>query len=231
MSEPQAVQDYPKKTFEHVIVAVDVAILSIFDNKLQVLLLKPKDEILEGKWALPGGLVKIDETLDVAVSRHLQTKAGISNVYLEQLYTFGALDRDPLGRVVSVSYIALCRKDAVHPTTSDRYSEIKWFPMDDLPPLAYDHSQILVAARDRLKAKLSYTNIVYSLLPEHFSLTDLQNHYEYVLGHKLDKRNFRKKILSLSLLQKTDKMTSGTANRPAALYSFSHKEPQVVEML
>lgn len=230
MSEPQN-SAYPQKTFEHVIVAVDVVIFSIFDHDLQVLLLEPKDSVLNGKWAIPGGLVKLDETLDDAVKRHLLAKTGMSDVYLEQLYTFGAIDRDPQGRVVSVAYTALCRKEKVHPVTSDRYNKIEWFPMGDLPELGYDHSQILKVAQERLKAKLSYTNVIRHLLPDEFTLTQMQSYYEYILGHKLDKRNFRKKILSLGLLKQTEKMTKGNANRPAMLYSFQKNTTEIVEIL
>jgi 8-oxo-dGTP diphosphatase len=225
------VHNYPKKTFEHVIVAVDVVIMSVFDHKLHVLLLEPKDPVLGGNWAIPGGLVKLNESLDDAVGRHLEAKAGISGVHLEQIYTFGDVDRDPQGRVVSVAYMALCRKERVHPATSDRYNRIEWFAMDNLPPLGYDHPKILKAAHDRLMAKLSYTNVIYNLLPDEFTLTEMQNYYEYILGHKLDKRNFRKKVLSLGLLKQTEKMTSGSANRPAMLYSFRKRESETVDML
>lgn len=225
------VHNYPKKNFEHVIVACDVIILAIFDHKLHTLLIEPKDAHVKGKWAFPGGLVKVTESIDEAVKRHLEAKAGIKNVYLEQVYTFGDVERDPLGRVVSVAYMALVRKDKVYPATSERYSRIEWFPLDNLPELAYDHPQMLQVSAQRLASKLSYSNIIYALLPDQFTLTELQNHYEIILGYKLDKRNFRKKILSLGLLKKTEKITEGSANRPAALYEFRKREPEIVNIL
>lgn len=223
--------NYPQKSFTHVIVAVDVVIFTIKDNALQVLLLELNEQPFSGQWAVPGGLVQLDESLDAAARRHLSSKAGIKNAFLEQLYTFGETQRDPKGRVVSVAYFALLPDHQIKPSTISRYKSITWHPVKSLPTLAYDHKQIITTAITRLQNKLEYTNIAYSLLPKEFTLTDLQTTYEIILGKELDKRNFRKKILSLNIIKDTGKKTSGSAHRPAQLFSFVSQKPQVVQIL
>lgn len=223
--------NYPKKTFEHAIVAVDVVIFTICQNKLCVLLLELKEPPLTGKWALPGGLVQVDENCDQAVARHLQEKANISGIYTEQLYTFSAVDRDPNGRVISVSYYTLAPVEKLHPQTIPRYQSIRLHHVSDLPDLAYDHQEIIATALSRLRSKIEYTNIVYSLLPKEFTLTQLQTTYETILGRELDKRNFRKKILSLGLVKPLDRTTTGLAHRPAQLYAFTTRKPTFANIL
>lgn len=212
-------------------VAVDAVILSIKDERLNVLLLQPKKGPFVGKMVLPGGLVSPKETLEESVERHMFAKAGLEGVYFEQLYTFGQVDRDPRNRVVSVAYITLVPEDFFKPKTNEAYKSIEWHTVSDLPKLGYDHKEIIATALERLKSKLTYTNIVYGLLPKEFTLSDLQNIYEIILGKKLDKRNFRKKILQTKLLKKTAKRLSGQAHRPAELYSFSKRTPQFVEIV
>ena len=216
---------------KHAVTAVDIVIFTIEDNDLKVLLIKMKKSPFEGMWAVPGGLVKIDESLDESAKKHLSTKTGISNVYLEQLYTFGDVERDPLGRVISTAYFALMPNTGLSLKTTEEYEGVQWFSIKELPELAYDHKEIIRKAQSRLKAKLSYTNIVYSLLPNEFTLTDLQKTYEIILGETMDKRNFRKKILSLNMIKKTDKQTTGGASRPAAYYKFIKRAPQIIEIL
>lgn len=212
-------------------IAVDDVIFTIDEGELKVLLIQTKKASLTGKWAVPGGMVHPNESVDAAAVRHLYDKTGVKGVYLEQLYTFGRVDRDPFGRVVSVSYFALLPSVRVELKTTERYSGIDWFSVGKLPSLAYDHSEIISLAVKRLRAKLEYTNIVYSLLPKEFTLTELQKTYEIILKKKLDKRNFRKKFFSLGLVKKTNKREEGARNRPAELYRFTKTKPAIMEIL
>ena len=199
-------------------VAVDAVIFTIKDGGLNALLIKAKkDSPFPDRWVLPGGLVKPEESLDQAVERHLLSKAGLKNVYFEQLYTFGDIRRDPRSRVVSTAYMILIPYGTFDPKTNEAYSAIQWFPVSALPRLGYDHNKIADTAIERLKAKLTYTNIVYSLMPEEFTLGELQKTYEIILGKNLDKRNFRKKILQTKLLKKYQKKLWG---KPTVQPSF-----------
>lgn len=220
-----------QKKYKFAVIASDVAILTVKNKQLQVLLIKMKKEPFTGLWALPGGLVKPNESVDHAASRLLKEKSGISKVYLEQLYTFGQVARDPFGRVVSVAYFALIPNEGIQLSTTEEYEDVSWFPVTKLPQLAYDHRDIILTALDRLKGKLGYTNIVYGLLMEEFTLPQMQHVYEVILGRKLDKRNFRKKIQALRIIKKTNRKETGSTNRPAALYTFIDKKPQIVDML
>lgn len=222
---------HPIKNFKLAALATDIVILTIIDNELQVLLIKMKKSPFVGHWAVPGGMVKVDESVDDSAKRHLLTKAGVRDIYLEQLYTFGGIDRDPYGRVVSVAYFALIPSDGLKIKTSEEYADIKWFSVNKLPKLAYDHKEIIKSSISRLKAKLEYTNIVYSLMSKEFSLSELQKTYEVILNKKLDKRNFRKKLLSLGLVVKTGRLKMGDSNRPAELYKFAQLQPQIIEMI
>ncbi len=224
------IQNHIKK-YEVVAVAVDVVVFTINENKLKVLLLQLKQTPYTDDWALPGGMVRLDESLDAATKRHLEEKAGVKNIYLEQLASFGEVGRDPRGRVISVAYYALVTLEKTKLKTSDRYSAISWHDTQNLPTLAYDHKEIISTATERLKSKIGYTNIVYALLPEKFTLTDLQKVYEIILNKTLDKRNFRKKILSLNLVKSAGEVLTGSANRPAQLYSFTSNTPQQAQIL
>ena len=219
------------KNFKFAVTAVDIVIFTIKDEELKVLLIKMKKEPFTKMWAVPGGLVKVDESLDFSAKKHLFNKTGVKDIYLEQLYTFGEVERDPLGRVISTAYFALIPGDGLELKTTEEYEDVQWFSIKDLPKLAYDHKEIISKAERRLKAKLSYTNIVYGLLPSEFTLTELQKTYEIILGETIDKRNFRKKILSLNLIKKTDKQTVGESSRPAAYYKFIKRTPQIIEIL
>lgn len=212
-------------------IATDVVIFTVIAESLHVLLIKMKKHPYEKCWAIPGGLVKPDESVDAAARRQLALKTGVKNIYLEQLYSFGDVHRDPFGRVVSVAYFALIPNANVNLKTTDEYGEVAWFPVSDLPQLAYDHTKIISTALFRVKSKLEYTNIVYSLLPDEFTLHDLQKIYEIILDRKLDKRNFRKKFFSLKLVQATGKKQRGEANRPAELFRFVKRSLQRVEIL
>jgi 8-oxo-dGTP diphosphatase len=213
------------KKYRYAVIAVDPVIFALINNKLNVLLIKMKNAPYTNAWAAPGGLIKPNESLEEAVGRLVNLKTGIVNqVHFEQLYTFGRVNRDPFGRVVSVAYLALIRPENMKLKTTEEYQDIKWFPVSRLPKLAYDHREIIDVAIDRLQKRLGYTNIVRSLLPERFSLTELQAAYENILNKKLDKRNFRKKILALKLVKKTGIQERDKAYRPAEFYTFSSKK-------
>ena len=220
-----------KRKFKFVVLAVDVALFTVIDEKLHVLLMRMQKKPFEGFWAMPGGLMKPDEEPNVAAKRILKEKVGITTAYLEQLYTFGRVGRDPFGRVVSVGYTALLPSAVVSRGRTGKDGDVRWFPVAKVPSLAYDHDEILETGLSRLRAKLAYTNIVKNLLSKEFTLTELQRMYEVVLGRKLDKRNFRKKLFARALLKKTGKRRRGVSNRPAELFSFKEKGLSIVEVL
>jgi len=205
-------------------VAVDTLIFTVREDKLMVLLIKVGSGPYKNKWALPGGMVQIDETLDKAAKRVLKKKAGIDGIYMEQLYTFSDINRDTRGRVISVAYFALVSSDEFKLKTMDYYSSIAWHDVRNLPKMAFDHKKIIQFGLERLQAKIEYSNIVYGLLPETFTLTEMQKIYEIILGKEIDKRNFRKKILSLEILKETKKLRAGAKHRPAKLYKFKKRE-------
>lgn len=202
---------------------VDVVVFTIYNSELQILLIQRKNPPYRNSWALPGGFLEKDEPLIKAAGRELLEEAGVEHLYLEQLYTFGDPKRDPRGRIVTVAYFALVPAPLEISAGSDAKSA-KWWPVNQLPKLAFDHKKIIEYALKRLRAKLEYTNVAWSLLPEKFTLTDLQNLYETVWGVKVDKRNFRKKVLSLGLLKKLPAMRTGLHQRPSRLYSFKSQK-------
>ncbi|MCA9349022.1 NUDIX hydrolase, partial [Candidatus Saccharibacteria bacterium] len=182
-------------------VTVDCVVFQIIDRQLYVALVQRSQQPFDGKWALPGGYNPAGETTLQAVTRIVKTKTGIDikhhAKYIEQLYTFDSVARDPRGHAVAISYMA-CGLDIIpHGGTEP----IQFFAIDSLPELAFDHHQIIQYAHSRLSAKLSYTNVVYSLLPEKFTLTNLQTAYEAVFERPLDKRNFRKKFMQLDMIE------------------------------
>jgi len=216
---------------QQVKVAVDNCIFTVVEGRLHLLLIQMTKVPYTGMWALPGGLIQDEESLDAAAGRILNEETGVADVYLEQLYTFGQPDRDPAGRVVSVAYFALIHAAGIALRTQPKYVDVRWWPCANLPPLAYDHDAVAAYARQRLEWKLAYTNIVWSLLPRRFALTELQKVYEAVLGRQLDKRNFRKKILSLGLVEPIGETAMRGAHRPAMLYRFTSREPRLIDML
>lgn len=213
-------------------VAVDVAVCTVRDDVLHVLLVQTAGGPFAGAWALPGGLVGDDESLDDAAARELGARTGVEGIYLEQLYTFGRPERDPAARVVSVAYVALIPHGGRFPGSVDdpKYRRVAWWPAERLPPLAYDHADVVRVAVARLRAKLQYTNLVYTLLPPSFTLSELQAVYEAILARRLDRRNFRKKILSTDLLAALGRQRRG-AHRPATLYRFRRRRPMTVAIL
>ncbi|MDB6076326.1 MAG: hydrolase [Akkermansiaceae bacterium] len=206
--------EYPRPSL-----TVDCVVFGFDGNGLQVLLIRRGLVPFLGCWALPGGFVLMDEDLETAARRELQEETSLREVFLEQLQTFGAPGRDPRGRVVSVAYFALVRPDQ-HPAKSDTdASEAAWFPVGKLPELAFDHDEILRAAQARLHGKVRWQPIGFELLPEKFTLGQLQALYEAVLGRSLDKRNFRKKLLALDFIAPLEEFTAGS-HRPARLHRF-----------
>jgi 8-oxo-dGTP diphosphatase len=197
---------------------VDCVVFGFDGLGLEVLLIRRGLPPFRGRWALPGGFVRLDETLEEAARRELEEETGLRGVFLEQLQTFGGVKRDPRERVVSVAYFALVKPAAV--TAATDAAEAKWFPVCDLPSLAFDHADILAAALTRLRGKLTYQPIGFELLPPKFTLTQLQRLYEAVLGQSLDKRNFRKKALSYDLLIPLQEKHQEGPHRPAQLYRF-----------
>ena len=199
-------------------VTVDIVIFTIQAGVLKVLLVKRLIEPFIGEFAIPGGFVLEHEDLQEAAVRELKEETGVADVYLEQLYSFGDPKRDPRGRVVTIAYFALISADRKLKAGSDA-AEATWFPVDDLPKLAFDHSTILNYALERLRNKLEYTTVGFQLLPEKFTLTELQEVYEAILGKKLDKRNFRRKMSVLKILKPLPEYRRG-GQRPAQLYRF-----------
>lgn len=199
---------------------VDCVVFGFGEGELKVLLIERGLEPFKGRWALPGGFVRVDETLDAAARRELEEEAGIKDVFLEQLYTFGTVNRDPRERVVSVAYYALVTLANFTTKAATDASDAQWFPVSKVPELAFDHSEILVAALNRLKGKVRYEPIGFELLPPKFTLSQLQHLYESVLETELDKRNFRKKVLGLGLLLPLKETQITGRHRPAQLFRF-----------
>ncbi len=217
---------------QHIKIAVDNCIFTILDEQLHLLLIQMTKAPLSGLWALPGGLVRDDESLDTAAARILYEETGVADVYLEQLYTFGEPQRDPFGRVVAVAYVALMHANGVTLHTMPQYADVRWWPYAQLPSrLAYDHSDVAAYAKQRLEWKITYTNVVWSLLPQKFALSELQKVYEIILGRPLDKRNFRKRILSLGLIEPVGEQAMRGAHRPAMLYRFASRQACFVDVL
>jgi 8-oxo-dGTP diphosphatase len=205
-------------------VTVDIVIFSLQQSELQVLLIQRGVPPFEGRWALPGGFVHQNESLEAAARRELKEETGVRDVYLEQLYTFGEPARDPRGRIVTVAYYALLTTDVAPLVAGTDAGAARWLPARTHPPLAFDHEQILSYALERLSTKLEYTTVGFQLLPKKFTLGQLQRVYEAVLGRALDKRNFRRKMALLGILKPLGEWAQDGASRPAQLYRFSAKE-------
>ncbi len=207
-------------------VTVDLVIFTIADDDLKVLLIRRGGEPFKGCWALPGGFVEIGESLEAAAARELSEEAGVTNVYLEQLYTFGDPGRDPRGRVISVSYFALVDADRQRIRAASDAADAQWQSVFDTKTngkLAFDHKRILDYAVWRLRNKIEWTTVGYELLPKKFTLSELQRVYEIILQKPVDKRNFRKKVLAQGRIRELSETRSDVAHRPARLYSFRKK--------
>jgi 8-oxo-dGTP diphosphatase len=199
---------------------VDCVVFGFDDGELKALLIERGLEPFKGRWALPGGFVRVEETLDVAARRELVEETGLKNVFLEQLYTFGEVERDPRERVVSVAYYALVKLSDHRAKAATDAANAQWFPVSKLPKLGFDHAEILRTALGRLQGKVRYQPIGFELLPEKFTLSQLQHLYEAVLETELDKRNFRKKVLSFELLVPLKETQMVGRHRPAQLFRF-----------
>jgi 8-oxo-dGTP diphosphatase len=202
---------------------VDIVVFGLDEEDLKVMLIQRDLAPFEGHWALPGGFVRVEETLDAAARRELVEETGLKDIYLEQLYTFGAVERDPRERVVTVAYYALVKLEGhdVHASTDARNAA--WFPVSDLPDLAFDHETILGVAHERLRGKVRYQPIGFELLPDRFTLRQLQHLYEVILDRELDKRNFRKKVLAMEIVKETNEIEKDVAHRAARLFRFDKR--------
>lgn len=199
-------------------ITVDIVLFTILDKQLHVLLIRRLAEPFRGSYALPGGFVLEDESIDAAANRELQEETGVERVFLEQLYTFGEPKRDPRGRVITVTYYALVANSHILRSGTDA-ADATWFSLNELPQLAFDHLSIIEYAHQRIANKLDYSNVGFELLPEKFTLTELQLVHEAILGESLDKRNFRRKILQKGIVEPS-KEWQKTGRKPAQLYRF-----------
>lgn len=211
-------------------VAVDTALFGIEDGRLKCYLVQLRGGPNTGRWAFPGRLVQVGEMLDDAARGELESATGLNNPYLEQLFSFGDPTRDPKAHVVSVAYMALTGEPERVTAASSRYSAGRWFEVDTLPELAYDHSVIAAYALKRLKSKLEYTNIAYALLPREFTFAEFEDLYSMILGRPLDRRNFRRRVMTMGLLRDLPHTRRGP-HRPAALYSFAQQSLKFIQML
>ncbi|WP_299764574.1 NUDIX domain-containing protein [uncultured Dokdonia sp.] len=203
--------------------SVDAVVFGYEEGVISVLLIKRKYDPFKGKWAIPGGFVLNNESLETAVERELQEETGVKINYLEQLYTFGDVERDPRGRVVTVAYVGLVRPNTFKIFAATDASQVQWFTIDKLPELSFDHQKILLTAIARLQAKITYEPIGFELLDTKFPFSDLEKLYTTLLGRPIDRRNFRKKILGLNVLDELDEKVSKGSGRPANLFQFNQK--------
>ncbi|WP_330442173.1 NUDIX hydrolase [Flavobacterium sp. C4GT6] len=206
-------------------VAVDAVVFGYRQNTLYVLLIQQKFAGQKSYWALPGGLVKDKESLMDAVTRELKEETNVEVNYMEQLYTFGDdLHRDSRNRVISVAYFALIDSSKTNIKADTDADKVQWFPIKEVPQLVFDHNLILQTAIERLKSKLTYQPVGFDLLPKEFLFSDLENLYCTILEKEIDRRNFRKKILSFDIVEETDRFAEKKTGRPARLFRFnSHK--------
>ena len=215
--------------YPHPAVTTDVVLFTIREQRLKLLLIKRAGPPFAGSWALPGGFLEIDEDPETCAQRELKEETGIQDVYVEQLYTFGRPDRDPRERVISVVYYALVPTERLHPKADSDAAETGWFALDALPGLAFDHQEVIAMAHRRLVAKLDYSTIAFQFLHETFTLGELQQVYETLLGQAVDKRNFRKWVLALNQIEQTGELRRTGIHRPARVYRL--KNPDRVEII
>ena len=215
--------------YPHPAVTTDIVIFTIHRQQLELLLIRRADEPFKDCWALPGGFIDIDEDLEHCALRELEEETGITGVYLEQLYTVGAPGRDPRERVISVAYYALVPPDRMNIRAASDAREVAWFEVRQLPPLAFDHKDIVALAHQRLSAKLNYSTIALQFMPEKFTLSELQQVYESILGTSLDKRNFRKRVAALRCVKETGEYRRDGNHRPARLFTMT--SPGTVEIV
>jgi len=210
--------------YERPALTVDCVVFGLDDANLKVLLIQRARDPYAGKWALPGGFAAVGETVESAARRELEEETGLKNIFLEQLYTFSDPARDPREHVVTVAHYALVNLHEHSVKASTDAKNAAWFEPDDIPALAFDHEKIFYAAYERLKGKIRYMPIGFELLPQKFALRHLQRMYEKILGRALDKRNFRKKILKMGIIERLDEIETHVAHRAARLYRFNKKK-------
>lgn len=207
---------------QNIRVAVDAIVFGYQHNQLYVLLIQQKFGTQESYWALPGGLVKNDESLQDAVKRELKEETNVTVTYFEQLFTFGDdVNRDPRNRVISVAYFALVDPSKLTIKADSDAEHAQWFKINEVPTLAFDHNSILKKAIERLKAKLTYEPVGFDLLPKEFLFSELENLYCTILEKEIDRRNFRKKILSFEIIEETEQFGSSKSGRPAKIFKFN----------
>jgi 8-oxo-dGTP diphosphatase len=206
-----------------VTMTTDLVIFTIREGHLEILLIQRSNPPFQGWWALPGGLVEEDEDLDVCARRELEEETKVAGIALEQLHTFGAPQRDPRGRLVTVAYYTLVRPDLLNPKAASDAANVRWFEVDKLPSLAFDHAAIIAMARGRLRFRLDESPDAFGFLPKKFTLNELRTLYEIVGGERLDPRKFRRRVLALELVEETGKIQVGT-RRAARLYRVSRRK-------
>ncbi|MCM5661433.1 NUDIX hydrolase [Galbibacter mesophilus] len=209
-------------------ITIDCVIFGFNEGKLEVLLVEHAEGISKGQWGLPGGWIKEDESIDAAANRLLFELTGIADVYLEQLKAFGDPERFPLGRVITVGYYALIKKDDYDVKAGFTASDAKWYQLDEIPELIYDHREILDYSLNQLKNRVRQAPIGFNLLPEKFTLLQLMQLYQEILNVELDKPNFRRKILKMKLLVDLKEKQKDVSHRAAKLYKF---DPAIYEKL
>lgn len=205
--------------YPHPAVTTDCVIFGFNGERLQVLLIERGIEPFKGRWAFPGGFLKMDETAEEGAKRELKEETGLENAYIQQLHTFSAPNRDPRERVITIAYYALVKIQEVK--GGDDAASARWFPLDEIPPLAFDHDYILRMATQRLREQIHFQPIGFELLPEKFTIRELQSLYEAILGINFDRRNFAKKMLHLEILTELDETVWRTPKREARLYKFN----------
>jgi len=211
------------------VLTTNVVVFSLRDEKLKLLLVRRRNAPFQGYWSLPGGVVGEDEDIEATANAKLEEGTGVSGLYLEQLCTFGAPDRDPRERVVSIAYYALVPSKRLHLRTDEHSEGVGWFALDELPELAFDHAQMVETAHQRLAAKLEYSTIAFQFMPERFTLSELQNVYQIILNCDLDKRNFRKRMLAMDQIRQTAEVRKNGSHRPARLYRVNN--PHEVQII
>ncbi len=207
-----------------ILLTVDAIVFGYHEKQLKVLLIRRQYAPYQGEWALPGGFVLPDETLEAAVQRELKEETAVEINYLEQLYTFGNPDRDPRQRVVTVAYFGLVNPEQFDIAASTDAAEVKWFACDQLPELAFDHQQIFQYALQRLRNKLTYEPVGLNLLDTEFPFSNLENLYETILGRKIERRNFHRKFMGFGILQEVKVLHTAQKGRPGKLFRFDKEK-------
>ncbi|NCF27779.1 MAG: NUDIX domain-containing protein [Gammaproteobacteria bacterium] len=204
------------------VLTTNIVVFTLRDEQLKLLLIRRRNAPFEGCWSLPGGVVGTDEDVEANAMRKLEDSTGLSGIYLEQLYTFSAPERDPRERVISVAYYALVASKRLQLRTDADSEGVGWFSLNELPELAFDHAQMVDTAHQRLAAKLDYSTIAFQFMPELFTLSDLQNVFQIILNRDLDKRNFRKRMRAMEQIRQTSQVQKTGSHRPARLYRVNN---------